>query len=77
MQYERVTFKDGGVLRTVILRIAGGESARFLCGTEVRLDGDEISGATFDRRLRIIEKSCITKRVPLRMNNTYCELEAR
>lgn len=65
--YEHVTFKDG---ETVRLRIAG-ENAKFLRGVEVRADGDEVSTTRFDQRIRIIEKTCIARRVPLRMSAKY------
>ena len=75
IKYERVTFLDGDKSRTVVLRITGGESARFLRGTEVQMDGEEVSRRTFANRVRIIDKACVTKRVPLQMNTKYATLE--
>jgi len=72
MHYERITLMDG---TRFVLRIAGGESERFLRGVEVRMDGDEVAGTTFDQRRRVIDKACIRTRTPLRMNPTYAELE--
>jgi hypothetical protein len=70
IRYERVTAQ--GV--TVLLRVTG-ENERFLTGIEVRSDGDEVRPRGADERLRLIEKSQITRRTSLRMNRLYGQLE--
>jgi hypothetical protein len=47
----------------------------FLRGTEVDREGDEVAGRGFDERVHLIEKACVVRRTPLRMNPKYGELE--
>jgi len=76
IQYARVTLDNG---RHVTLQLTE-DSARWLKGWEVRRrDGERITtvdkaGTEIDR-MHWIDKTAITKRIPLRMNTTYGTLE--
>jgi hypothetical protein len=73
--YMRVRFFEAtqGREKTVIL--AGvRETATFITGIEVDKEGDEVHGAGFDERRRVIAKSTIRGRVPMRMDNKYATL---
>lgn len=72
--YEHVTFTAEGKTRRVKLRITR-ESDLFLSGYEVDADAEEITGKDFERRLHLLDKTLITKRVPLRVNLKYGTLE--
>jgi hypothetical protein len=77
MNFERVTFTQAnGRGKTVLLgKVALMEDGRFLIGTEVTHEGDTRwfnKGTT--ERVHVIELACITRRQPLRLDLTYCEL---
>lgn len=71
-RYERVRFTDGdhGPVRSVILRIER-EGDLFLRGVEVNREGDEVSGPGWDRRVHLIDRTCIRTRRRLVMDNHY------
>lgn len=68
--YARITAQG----QRFILKVTG-ESDQFLIGVEVKKDGDEVTGKDFDIRKRIIQKTEITRRVPMKFNNVYGVLE--
>jgi hypothetical protein len=72
-RYEKVTFLDRGRKRSVFLRIER-DGARYLHGTEVDKCADEIEGADFTERLRIIDKSFVTSRRHYVLDHHYGEL---
>jgi hypothetical protein len=64
----------GGIGRTFFLEVTN-ENEQFLCGYEVDRYGERKHGSEFDARLHVISLNAIQTRTPLRMNNTYAELE--
>jgi hypothetical protein len=73
--YERVTTLDHeGRARTFLLRIVD-DGKRFLSGIEVRLDGSEIAPPGHDQRLHVIDQAAVERRLPMRWNLHYGELE--
>jgi hypothetical protein len=71
-KYVRVWLK--GQRRSFLLRVTR-ETDRMISGYEIDHEGEEISGETWDRRLRLIDKSLIERLQPMRMNLTYACLE--
>jgi hypothetical protein len=69
--FERVRTADR---KTFALRVTA-ETDRFLYGIEVDDAGDEIVPAGADERLRVVEKTAIVWRKPLRYSKTYGTLE--
>ena len=74
--FERITFaKDAvGAPKGSIFLSVTSETDRILTGWEVNKDGDDVSGATWDRRKRIITKDCITKRVEYVLDKMFATL---
>lgn len=72
-KYERVTFTDGDKRRTVILEVTS-ESDLFVFGIEVDLFGDEVRHGKVDLTRRFIDKTLITRRVPMTMSLKYAQL---
>lgn len=69
LRYEHISIKDyNGKRSTVLLRITN-ESDTWLSGWKALKDGDRTE------HFHLIDKSAITKRVPMKMNNHYGELE--
>jgi hypothetical protein len=64
---------DDGRTKTVLLSKVRTTSI-FLTGIEVDREGDEVSGAGFDERRRMIHKKTLLKRTPMKMDNKYAEL---
>jgi hypothetical protein len=69
-KYERIRFNGN----TVILKISG-ESNEFLSGIQVNKYGDEVRSKGYDEHLHLIDKTTITRRTSMKMNNHYAELE--
>lgn len=74
-QYARISTKDhADVKRTVDLEVVH-EDDRFLHGYQVDREGARTGGKGFDQRKHVIDKTAITRRQSLKMNNHYGELE--
>lgn len=78
-QYVRLSTVDhAGKKQTVTLRLVS-EDNKFLSGHAVDKEGAVIGKKQADgpyiQQLHVVDKGTITKRTPLRMNNTYGELE--
>ncbi len=80
--FERITFNKNVVtgtgdatrqMRPIFISITR-ETPTLLFGIEVDKDGDELSGATWDRRMRIVSKDVIAKRVPYVLDKMYAML---
>lgn len=69
-EYARIVLTDG---TRFILRVYQ-ESERFITGTEVNAEGDEVIPAGATDRTRIVERSAIRKRTVMHMDKTYAML---
>lgn len=69
LTYERISIRDyNGKRSTILIRITS-EFDAWVSGWKVLKDGDRTE------YFHLIDKSAITKRVPMKMNNHYGELE--
>jgi len=74
-RYLKVSFREpGGTKKTVFLKNIS-ESDKFLRGTEVNKEGEEVVPKGFDERLRIIERGVIFSSTEYRMHKRYGTLE--
>lgn len=71
--YAKVKFIDSNK-RPVILCLRA-VTERFVSGIEVNKEGDEVVPKNADEKYHIIDKEAIKKMTPMKMNNTYAELE--
>ena len=67
--YERITTVDYTGKRVTRIIMNPSESKMFITGKRVNSQGDWIE------MIDVMDKTCITKRVPLRMNPHYGEFE--
>ena len=69
LRYERISIRDySGKRSTILVRITS-ESDKWLSGWKSLKDGDRTE------EFHVIDKSAIMKRIPMKMNNHYGELE--
>jgi hypothetical protein len=71
IRYAKIIQTNG---QRFIIRV-DSESERFIRGIEVDKDGEEIQPKGFHNRLRIVEKTSISKMIEMRMNTIYATLE--
>jgi hypothetical protein len=76
VKYERVTTGANGSERRTVTLCVRSESAVFLTGVAVKCDGDAVKPKDADETVHVIDKTAITKRVPLTMNYHYGVLVA-
>jgi hypothetical protein len=70
--YVLVALHNGRSLR---LRVRPETNAAFLVGIEVKKNGDEVHGKSYDERLHYVQRSAIKQTTPLEWNLTYAVLE--
>lgn len=76
--YTKLIIKDKNRKKTIFLKNSKTvflpfSQAPFTVGYEVKSNGD--SPFKKGDRIRLIDNKCIVKRIPMVMNNFYCELE--
>jgi hypothetical protein len=71
IRYVAIATKEGDKFLIRVTR----QSPKFIAGIEVDRDGEEVVGADFDVRQRIVEIASIKKLTEMRMNVVYGRIE--